>query len=372
MVVEIDRAEKAVYEEVGHEFNIGSPKALSDVLFGELGLPRTRKTALGYSTDQRALEGLRPVAPVIDKIFEWRALTKLKSTYLDALPGTVAEDGRIHTDMQQTVAATGRLSSTNPNLQNIPVRTDTGKDIRRAFVASYFDDPVLVAGDYSQIELRVLAHISGDKGLVDAFLADQDIHRATAATVFGVKPEDVTRHMRDIAKMVNFGIAYGMGEFGLASRTDLTREQAGDFIKTYYTNFPGIKVWQEATLQSTKSKGYGETLFGRRRYLPAIHSSNFQVRSAAEREAINMPIQGTAADIIKIAMIRIAGAMKERELQSRMILQVHDELIFECPRDEVDAVRDLCLQLMPASLEMRVPLKVDMKHGRNWAEMEAG
>jgi DNA polymerase-1 len=266
---------------------------------------------------------------------------------------------------------TGRLSSTNPNLQNIPVRTDTGKDIRRAFVASYFDDPILVAGDYSQIELRVLAHITGDKGLVDAFLADQDIHRATAATVFGVQPEDVTRQMRDIAKMVNFGIAYGMGEFGLASRTDLTREQAGDFIKTYYTNFPGIKEWQETTLQTTKSKGYAETLFGRRRYLPAIHSSNFQVRSAAEREAINMPIQGTAADIIKIAMIRISDAMKERELQSRMILQVHDELIFECPRDEADAIRELCLDLMPASLEMNVPLKVDMKSGLNWAEMEA-
>ena len=371
MVVEIDRAEAAVYAEVGHEFNIGSPKALSDVLFGELGLPRTRKTALGYSTDQRALEGLRAATPLIDKIFEWRALTKLKSTYLDALPATVAEDGRIHTDMQQTVAATGRLSSTNPNLQNIPVRTDTGKDIRRAFVASYFTNPILVAGDYSQIELRVLAHITEDKGLVDAFLADQDIHRATAATVFGVQPENVTRQMRDIAKMVNFGIAYGMGEFGLASRTDLNREQAADFIKTYYTNYPGIKDWQEATLQSTKKQGYGETLFGRRRYLPAIHSSNFQVRSAAEREAINMPIQGTAADIIKIAMIRISDAMKAKELQSRMILQVHDELIFECPRDEADAIRELCLELMPASLEMKVPLKVDMKQGLNWAEMEA-
>ncbi len=371
MVEDIARAEREVYEEVGHEFNIGSPKALSDVLFGEMALPKTRKTALGYSTDQRALESLKSVAPVIDKIFEWRALTKLKSTYLDALPATIGPDGRIHTDMQQTVAATGRLSSTNPNLQNIPVRTDTGRDIRGAFVASHFPKPVLVAGDYSQIELRVLAHITGDKGLVDAFLADQDIHRTTAATVFSVKPEDVTRHMRDIAKMVNFGIAYGMGEFGLASRTDLTREQAADFIKSYYTNFPGIKDWQEATLTATKNKGYGETLFGRRRYLPAIHSSNFQVRSAAEREAINMPIQGTAADIIKIAMIRIAEAMRERELSSRMILQVHDELIFECPEDEAEAITAMCLEIMPASLEMKVPLKVDMKQGKNWAAMEA-
>jgi DNA polymerase-1 len=371
MVGDIDRAEQAVYEEVGHEFNIGSPKALSDVLFGEMGMPKTRKTALGYSTDQRALESLKATAPVIDKIFEWRALTKLKSTYLDALPATIGADGRIHTDMQQTVAATGRLSSTNPNLQNIPVRTDMGRDIRRAFLASNFPKPVLVAGDYSQIELRVLAHVTGDKGLVDAFLDDQDIHRTTAATVFSVKPEDVTRQMRDIAKMVNFGIAYGMGEFGLASRTDLTREQAADFIKSYYTKFPGIKDWQEATLTATKNRGYGETLFGRRRYLPAIHSSNFQVRSAAEREAINMPIQGTAADIIKIAMIRIADAMRERELSSRMILQVHDELIFECPDDEAKAVSDMCLEIMPASLEMKVPLKVDMKQGPNWALMEA-
>ena len=370
MVDDIARAEREVYEEVGHEFNIGSPKALSDVLFGEMGLPKTRKTALGYSTDQRALESLRATAPVVDKIFEWRALTKLKSTYLDALPATIARDGRIHTDLQQTVAATGRLSSTNPNLQNIPVRTDAGRDIRRAFVASHFEAPVLVACDYSQIELRVLAHITADKGLVDAFLDDQDIHRTTAATVFSVKPEEVTRQMRDIAKMVNFGIAYGMGEFGLASRTGLSREEAADFIKSYYTNFPGIKDWQEATLNETKNKGYGETLFGRRRYLPAIHSSNFQVRSAAEREAINMPIQGTAADIIKIAMIRIADAMRERELSSRMILQVHDELIFECPEDESGQIGELCREIMPASLEMKVPLKVDLKKGPNWGQME--
>jgi DNA polymerase I len=370
MTADIEKAEREIYESVGHEFNIGSPKALSDVLFNELGLPKSRKTTQGYSTDQRSLEALRPLHPVIDLIFRYRQLTKLKSTYLDALPATVAEDGRIHTDFQQTVASTGRLSSTNPNLQNIPVRSDVGASIRRAFVASYFNDATFVAADYSQIELRVLAHITGDQGLIDAFLADEDIHRATAATVYGVQPEDVTRRMRDLAKVVNFGIVYGMGEYGLASRTELTREEAADFINTYYTKYPKIRDWQKATIESTRENGYAETLFGRRRYLPAIRSSNFQVKSAAEREAVNMPIQGTAADIIKVAMIRVDEALRERELQSRMLLQVHDELIFECPMDEVDAIRDLSLEIMPASLEMAVPLKVEVKQGRNWGELE--
>ena len=370
LIGEIEAAETEVYEHVGHEFNIGSPQQLSDILFRELGLPPTRRTKQGYSTDQRALEGLRESHPIIDKIFEYRQLTKLKSTYLDALPGAVsAEDGRIHTDFQQTVAATGRLSSTNPNLQNIPVRTEMGRDIRRAFVPEGYDDPVYVAADYSQIELRVLAHITEDTGLIDAFLADADIHQATAASVYGVEAEDVTRQMRDTAKMVNFGIAYGMGSFGLSDRTGMTREEAEAFIDSYYANFPGIKAWQEHMLGTTKKQGYAETLFGRRRYLPAIHSTNFQVRSAAEREAINMPIQGTAADIIKVAMIRIADAARERELRSRMILQVHDELIFEGPEDEAEEVGALLAEVMPASMELKVPLKVDLKRGRTWAEL---
>ena len=370
LIGEIEAAETEVYEHVGHEFNIGSPQQLSDILFRELGLPPTRRTKQGYSTDQRALEGLRESHPIIDKIFEYRQLTKLKSTYLDALPGTVSpEDGRIHTDFQQTVAATGRLSSTNPNLQNIPVRTEMGRDIRRAFVPEGYDDPVYVAADYSQIELRVLAHITEDTGLIDAFLADADIHQATAASVYGVEAEDVTRQMRDTAKMVNFGIAYGMGSFGLSDRTGMTREEAEAFIDSYYANFPGIKAWQEHVLGTTKQQGYAETLFGRRRYLPAIHSTNFQVRSAAEREAINMPIQGTAADIIKVAMIRIADAARERELRSRMILQVHDELIFEGPEDEAEEVGALLAEVMPASMELKVPLKVDLKRGRTWAEL---
>ncbi len=370
MTGRIAEAEKAIYESVGHEFNIGSPKALSDVLFNELGLPKSRKTTQGYSTDQRSLEGLRGLHPIIDHIFEYRQLTKLKSTYLDALPATVGEDGRIHTDFQQTVASTGRLSSTNPNLQNIPVRSEVGASIRRAFVASYFNDPIFVAADYSQIELRVLAHITGDEGLISAFQADEDIHRATAATVYSVQPEDVTRRMRDLAKVVNFGIVYGMSEYGLASRTELTREEAADFINTYYAKYPKIRDWQQSTIESTKEHGYAETIFGRRRSLPAIRSSNFQVRSAAEREAVNMPIQGTAADIIKMAMIEVDRALGERELQSRMLLQVHDELIFECPTDEVEAVSDMALEIMPGSLEMAVPLKVEIKKGRSWGELE--
>ncbi len=370
LIGEIEEAETTVYAHVGHEFNIGSPQQLSDVLFKELGLPPTRRMKQGHSTDQRALEGLREAHPIIDSIFQYRQLTKLKSTYLDALPATVSpEDGRIHTDFQQTVAATGRLSSTNPNLQNIPVRTEMGRDIRRAFIPEGYDDPVYVAADYSQIELRVLAHITEDTGLIKAFLADEDIHQATAASVYGVEPADVTRQMRDTAKMVNFGIAYGMGAFGLSDRTGMTRQEAETFIETYYTNFPGIKTWQEQVLTTTKEQGYAETLYGRRRYLPAIHSRNFQVRSAAEREAINMPIQGTAADIIKVAMIRIADAARERELRSRMILQVHDELIFEGPEDEADEVASLLAEIMPASLELNVPLKVDLKRGRTWGEL---
>ena len=369
MVKEIARAEREIYALVGHEFNIGSPQQLSDVLFKEMGLPKSRKTTQGYSTDQRALESLRPITPIIDLIFEYRGLTKLKSTYTDSLPLTLGPDGRIHTDFQQTIASTGRLSSTNPNLQNIPVRTEAGRDIRRAFVASHFEDPWFVAADYSQIELRVLAEVTGDQGLIEAFLGDQDIHRATAATVYGVQPDEVTRQMRDTAKMVNFGIAYGMGEFGLSSRTGMSREESEAFIAGYYRNFPGIAEWQKKTLAFTHETGYAETLFGRRRYLPAIRGTNFQVRAAAEREAINMPIQGTAADIIKVAMIRIDAEMRERDLKSRMILQVHDELIFECPAEERDAIRELAQRLMPASIVMNVPLKVDLKQGRNWGQM---
>ena len=360
----------SIYKLADQEFNIASPQQLGEILFEKLSLPPTRKLKQGYSTDQKALENLRITHPIIDDILEYRQLTKLKSTYLDALPSTVLQDGRIHSDFQQTITATGRLSSANPNLQNIPVRTEIGREIRQAFQTNTTKNAQLVGADYSQIELRVLAHVSGDKSLIDAFLNDQDIHTATAAKVFSVRQKDVTREMRDTAKMINFGIIYGMSEFGLSSRTGLSRSDAGDFIETYYQQYPGIKQWQEQTLESTRKTGYAETLLGRRRYLPGILNRNFQVRSATEREAINMPIQGTAADIIKIAMIRLHNEVLEQTLESKMILQVHDELIYECPEQEIETIKAMLERVMPSSMDLAVPLKVDLKQGTTWASMK--
>lgn len=368
----IGDCESRLYETVGHQFNIGSPQQLSHVLFEELGLPKTRRTKLGYTTDATALEGLRGAHPCIDLILEYRQLTKLKSTYVDALPGLVdPRDNRIHTTFNQTVAATGRLSSNDPNLQNIPVRSDLGNQIRRAFIARDFGpDPVLLAADYSQIELRIMAHLSGDPALIESFRRDEDIHNATAASVFGVAPQDVTPEMRRRAKVFNFGVLYGLSEFGLSSREGISREEAADFIERYFARYPKVREWREEAIQKCRERGYAETLSGRRRYVPEIHSPNAQVRAAAERIAINMPVQGTAADIIKIAMNRIDAEIRDRRLRGRMVLQVHDELIFECPAAEVDAFRDMALRLMPASLELVTPLKVDVKLGKNWGELE--
>ena len=335
-----------------------------------LGLPPTRKLKQGFSTDQRALESLRLVHPIIDSILEYRQLTKLKSTYLDSLPSSVANDGRIHSDFQQTITATGRLSSANPNLQNIPVRTELGREIRQAFQANAAQGAQLIGADYSQIELRVLAHASKDEGLIEAFLNDEDIHTATAAKVYSIGQESVTREMRDTAKMINFGIIYGMGEFGLSSRTGLSRSDASEFIETYYQKYPGIKMWQDQTLENTRKNGYAETLLGRRRYLPGILHRNFQVRTATEREAINMPIQGTAADIIKVAMIQLHAELQEKKLSSKMVLQVHDELIYECPKNEVEIIKEMLARIMPSSLDLAVPLKVDLKQGTTWASMQ--
>ncbi|MGQ9572458.1 MAG: DNA polymerase I [Dehalococcoidia bacterium] len=369
---EIARVEEEMYAQVGHRFNIGSPQQLSQVLFEQLGLPKTRRTKLGYSTDAQSLEGLRGFHPIINLIQEYRELTKLKSTYVDALPGLInPRTGRLHTDFNQTATATGRLSSSNPNLQNIPVRTELGGQVRRAFVAGDVGpDPLLLAADYSQIELRIMAHITEDPGLVGAFERDEDIHAATASQVFGVPLAEVTPLMRRRAKVFNFGVLYGLSEFGLSQREGISREEAAEFIKTYFAKYPGIRKYTEETVQRTRERGYAETLLGRRRYIPEINSSNVNVRQAAERAAINMPVQGTAADIIKIAMNRIDAAMQARRLASRMILQVHDELIFECPGSEIDAVRELVLDIMPRALELKVPLKVDIKVGKNWGEME--
>jgi len=369
---EIARVEEEIYGQVGHRFNIGSPQQFSQVLFEQLGLPKTRKTKLGYSTDAQSLEGLRGLHPVIDQVHEYRELTKLKSTYVDSLPGLInPRTGRLHTDFNQTATATGRLSSSNPNLQNIPVRTELGGQVRRAFVAGDVGpDPLLLSADYSQIELRIMANITEDPGLVGAFERDEDIHTATASQVFGVPLSGVTPEMRRRAKVFNFGVLYGLTEFGLSQREGVSREEAAEFIKTYFAKYPGIRKYSEETVQRTRERGYAETLLGRRRYIPEINSPNVNVRQAAERAAINMPVQGTAADIIKIAMNRIDAEMQARRLASRMILQVHDELIFECPAREVEAVRGLVLDIMPRSLEMKMPLKVDIKVGVNWGEME--
>ena len=369
---QIDTLEQAAYASVGHEFNLGSPPQLSQVLFEELGLPHTRKTKQGYSTDAQSIEALRGVHDIVEIILKWRELTKLRSTYIETLPGAVdPRDRRIHTTFDQAVAATGRLSSNNPNLQNIPVRSELGGQVRRAFVARDIGtDPYLLSADYSQIELRILAHMCKDPSLLESFLNDEDIHAATASQVFGVPLDEVTRAQRNRAKVFNFGVLYGLTDFGLAQREGISREEAGAFIKRYFEKYESVKAWRDEIVQQTRRDGYAETLVGRRRYIPDIHSSNFNVRMGAERIAINMPIQGTASDIIKIAMIRIDEELTQQGFETRMLLQVHDELIFEGPKSELDALREMVLRVMPASLELAVPLKVDVKVGKNWADME--
>ncbi|MFB3052941.1 MAG: DNA polymerase I [Dehalococcoidia bacterium] len=372
---EVKRIEQEIYKSVGHEFNIGSPQQLSHILFEELHLPKTRKLKTGsYTTDAQALEGLRGLHEVIDRIYSYRELTKLKSTYLDTLPELVNPDtNRLHTEFNQAGAATGRLSSINPNLQNIPVRTALGEQVRRAFVArDVGPDPHLLSADYSQIELRIMAHITEDPALLQAFERDEDIHAATASQVFGVSLAEVTPLMRRRAKVFNFGVLYGLSAHGLSLRERIPREEAAEFIQTYFDKYPGIKRYVEETVQSVRGQGYAETLFGRRRYLPEINSGNHNVRQAAERAAINMPVQGTAADIIKIAMNRIDAEMQRRKLRSLMTLQIHDELMFECPAEELEEVRALTVDIMPKSMKMKVPLKIDTKVGKNWGEMEYG
>jgi len=363
------KLEAEIYNWVGHQFNINSPQQLGSVLFQELKLPPARKTKSGYSTGASTLEELRGVHPIIDAILEYRQLTKLKSTYIDALPALLnPKTGRVHTNFNQTRTATGRLSSSEPNLQNIPVRGELGKQVRHAFIAP--PNSCLLAGDYSQIDLRVLAHLSQDKSLIDAFLQDKDIHTATAARLFGIDASQVTSDMRRLAKTVNFGVIYGMSDYGLEQATELSREEATQFISSYFTQYTGVKQYLEATKQEARNKGYVQTLLGRRRYIPETNSSNRQVREAAERMAINMPVQGTSADIIKVAMINLYQDMQKRQLKSKMLLQVHDELIFEVPQGESEEMRQLVPEIMSAAVELSVPLKVDIKTGNNWGEME--
>jgi DNA polymerase I len=365
---EISRLEQGIYTDVGHEFNLGSPKQLEQVLFYELNLPKGRKTKTGYSTDASVLEELRPAHPMVDKLLEWRVYTKLRSTYVEALPTLLAADGRLHTTFHQAVAATGRLSSSDPNLQNIPIRTELGRKIRRAFVAGE-PDLVLLAADYSQIELRILAHVSADEHLKDAFARGADIHRETAARVLGKAAGDISHAERSMAKMVNFGLAYGMSDFGLASRANISRQEAQTFINSYFTAYSGISYYMMAIKDQARDQGFVETLLGRKRQIPELRASNPALRGAGERMAINMPIQGTAADIQKIAMIRVEAAVREAGLRARLLLSVHDELLFETPRDEVEPLAAVVRDKMEGALPLSVPLVVDVKVGDDWESM---
>ncbi len=365
---ETSRLEQEIYVDVGHEFNLGSPKQLEQILFFELNLPKGKRTKTGFSTDASVLEELRPAHPMIDKLLEWRIYTKLRSTYVEALPTLMAADGRLHTTFHQAVASTGRLSSSDPNLQNIPIRTELGRKIRRAFVAGEAD-LVLLAADYSQIELRILAHVSGDEHLKDAFARGADIHRETAARVLHKAPEDITKDERSMAKMVNFGLAYGMSDFGLASRANIPRQEAQEFINSYFAAYSGISYYMMAIKEQAKAQGFVETLLGRKRQIPELRASNPALRGAGERMAINMPIQGTAADIQKIAMIRVAERLAAEGSRARLLLSVHDELLFEVPRDQVEPLAALVRETMEGALPLSVPLTVDVKVGDDWESM---
>jgi len=364
------KLEAEIYNCVGHQFNINSPQQISSVLFEELRLPSARKTKSGFfSTEAPVLEGLRGAHPIVDYLLQYRHLAKLKSTYVDALPSLInPKTGRVHTSFNQTQTATGRLSSSEPNLQNIAVRGELGKQVRQAFIAP--TGSYLLAADYSQIDLRALAHLSQDKSLLTAFRRDEDIHTTTAAQVFGVNPSEVTPDMRRVAKTVNFGVIYGMSDYGLEQATELSREEAAQFIAAYFEKYPEVKQYLESTKEQARKEGYVQTLLGRRRFIPEINSSNRQVREAAERMAINMPVQGTSADIIKVAMINLDREIAQRQLKSKMLLQVHDELIFEVPQAEREEMRQMVPEIMSTALELSVPLKVDIKAGNNWGEME--
>lgn len=359
---------QSIYDMAGVEFNINSPKQLGDILFDKLGLPAVKKTKTGYSTSADVLERLAPYHDIVAQILEFRQIMKLNSTYVEGLLKVIRpKTGRVHTRFHQTLTATGRLSSSEPNLQNIPIRMEEGRKLRQAFEPTY-PDWVILSADYSQVELRILAHLSGDEALIDAFRQGMDIHTRTAADVFEVKPEEVTSLMRRQAKAVNFGIVYGISDYGLAQNLNIPRAQAGEFIKGYLEKFPGVSRYMKEIVENAKKQGYVTTLLNRRRYLPDIHSRNFNLRSFAERTAMNTPIQGTAADIIKLAMVRIDEALTESDISARMLLQVHDELIFECPKSELQTLTQIVEENMENALTLNVPLKVDIHSGKTWYE----
>ena len=352
------------YEECGEEFNISSPKQLGAILFEKLRMPGGKKTKTGYSTAADVLEKLAAEYPVVNDILQYRAVTKLKSTYADGLAAFIAADGRIHTKFNQTITATGRLSSTEPNLQNIPMKTEMGKKIRKAFVPS--EGMRFTDADYSQIELRILAHMSGDRGLIDAYRENKDIHRITASKVFHTPFEEVTPLQRRNAKAVNFGIVYGISSFGLSQGLSIPRKEAAEYIEAYFRTYPGIKAFLDRLVRDAREKGYAETMYGRRRPVPELKSSNFMQRSFGERVAMNSPIQGTAADIMKIAMVRVWEALQREGLSSRLILQIHDELLVENVPGEEERVRKLLADEMAGSADLEVALETDVHSGDDW------
>ena len=362
----IDALEKDIFAEAGHEFNINSPKQLGEILFGEMQLPGGKKTKTGYSTSASVLEKLEPDYPFVSKILEYRQLTKLKSTYADGLAVYIGEDNRIHGKFNQTITATGRISSTEPNLQNIPVRMPLGREIRKVFIPK--EGCVFIDADYSQIELRILAHMSDDKNLIDAYNHSKDIHAATASLVFHVPLEEVTKEQRSNAKAVNFGIVYGISSFGLSNDLSISRKEAEQYIKDYFISYPGIKNYLNNSVKEAKEKGYSVTMFGRRRPIPELTSGNFMQRQFGERVAMNSPIQGSAADIMKIAMINVAKDLKEKDLKSKIVLQVHDELLIEAYENEVEQVKDILKRNMEQAAHLNVPLDVDVQVGNNWDE----
>lgn len=363
----LKRREENIHRLAGSQFNINSPKQLGEVLFDQLGLPVIKKTKTGYSTNRDVLQKLYDRHPIIEEILDYRMLAKLKGTYIDGLDKVITDNGRIHTTFRQTIAVTGRLSSTDPNLQNIPIRLEEGRRIRKMFTASD-DDHILLAADYNQIELRVLAHISGDEHLIEAYQNDNDIHRLTASKVFDIPYDEVTYDQRREAKAVNFGIVYGMSDFGLSENIDIPITAAKEYIQRYFEEYPKIKLYMDQAIKTCREKGYVTTLLGRVRTIPEIHAKNYNVRSFAERTAINTPIQGSAADIIKLSMIRVDRALKEQGLDSKLILQVHDELIFDARKSELDQLKRLVVEAMEEAYQLIVPLRVSLDTGENWYE----
>lgn len=366
LAVRIKEVEQEIYQEVGEEFNINSPKQLGIILFEKLQLPGGKKTKTGYSTNAEILDKLKDDYPVVANILEYRQLTKLKSTYADGLAVYISEDGRIHGKFNQTITATGRISSTEPNLQNIPIRMELGRQIRKVFIPE--EGYVFLDADYSQIELRVLAHMSGDERLIQAYQVDEDIHRITASQVFNTPLEEVTSEQRRNAKAVNFGIIYGMGGFSLGQDLGISKKEADQYIARYFATYPKVKGFLTDIVDFAKKEGYSKTLYGRKRPIPELSSSNFMQRSFGERVAMNSPIQGTAADIIKLAMIQVNMELKKRNLRSRLLLQIHDELLVEAYKEEVDVVKEIMKTKMQKVCELLVPLVVEVNQGSNWYE----